>query len=145
MLQWEEPYCTAANDAAGQLLKGSHCTPSNIGPQQVTTSLRCCQRRVAADTRRPFDARFSHAPGLTFSNARTLTTRARRLLVEVVADVGRLAMARFSDDTFQELSHYIDFGDALGMLARGLPEPDANRGAEGEANVMSVSVTRSRV
>ncbi len=27
---------TAANDAAGQLLKGSHCIPSSIGPQQVT-------------------------------------------------------------------------------------------------------------
>ena len=65
--------------------------------------------------------------------------------MEVVADVGRPVMARFSDDTFQELSHYIDIGNALGMLARGLPEPDANRGTEGEASVISVSVTRSRV
>lgn len=66
--------------------------------------------------------------------------------MEVVTDVGRPVIARFSDDTFQELSHYIDIGDALGMLARGLPEPVANRGAEGEANVISVSVTRrSRV
>ena len=29
-------FSTAANNAAGQLLKCSHCIPSSIGPQQVT-------------------------------------------------------------------------------------------------------------
>lgn len=75
---------------------------------------------------------------------KTLTTHACRLLVEVIADVGRPVVARFSDDIFRELSHRIDIGDALDMLARGLPKPDVkpdvNRRAEGEADVTSVSV-----
>lgn len=65
--------------------------------------------------------------------------------MEVVADVGRPVVARFSDDIYRELSHRIDIGDALDMLARGLPKPDVkpdvNRRAEGEADVMITSVS----
>ena len=61
-----------------------------------------------------------------------------RLLVEVAADEGRPVVARFSDGTWQQLLHRLDFGHALVALARACaPQPadacNGNAGSEGDA------------